>query len=47
MLNRLLCWWFGHKRGKLIMVLNTAEIPKNRYKCPRCHSTWDRKQRRK
>jgi hypothetical protein len=48
MLGRLICWFTKkHKRGQLIMVVNTAAVPTNTYRCPRCSATWSRKQRKR
>jgi hypothetical protein len=43
MIGRLKCWWKGkHARGKLLMVVNTAERPEKHYRCPRCGAKWVR-----
>lgn len=41
MIDRLKCWWYGHKRGKRIEVLDNGTT--KRYQCSRCNATWTRK----
>lgn len=46
MLNKLICWWTGHKRGKRVQFVtstSTDDIGKIKFYCPRCGSTWTRR----
>jgi predicted Zn-ribbon and HTH transcriptional regulator len=42
MLNKLICWLKGHKRGKNCGVLPDDPLL-NYFQCPRCKATWTRK----
>ena len=37
--GRLICWRYGHKRGKRVAVGETGIV----YRCPRCKAEWVRK----
>lgn len=40
MIRTLLCWAFGHKRGKRTGVSSVLGI---QFRCPRCGDVWNRK----
>lgn len=41
MIAKLVCWWHGHKRGKLDKELSSQT--EKVYRCSRCTATWSRK----
>lgn len=48
LIARLLCWRYGHKRGKRVApqdVRNPVAVnaPTNVFACPRCGDQWARK----
>lgn len=40
MIAKLLCKFFGHKRGKRYDMPPGSDM--NGYRCPRCEATWTR-----
>lgn len=47
MIGKLLCWLWGHKRGKRDNSFVFAiEHNEQGYRCPRCGATWTRKARK-
>ena len=44
-LSRLICWIYGHKRGKRTAASDSVERETGHaiYCCPRCGATWTRK----
>lgn len=45
MFSKLVCWWYGHKRGKRLTETATTSSDMRivQYECPRCKATWTRK----
>lgn len=40
MIARLICWMYGHKRGKRVPETNNV-------RCPRCGAQWERPKKTK
>lgn len=47
-MKRLLCWLFGHKRGRRVVytVGGPESDGEREFYCPRCSATWTRKIRK-
>ncbi len=45
LINKLLCWWKGHRRGRRIGK-SAAAADFSEFRCPRCKATWTRKDRK-
>lgn len=45
MISKLICWWYGHRRGKRVPSPATLQGFAS-FQCPRCGETWTRKERK-
>jgi hypothetical protein len=40
MINKLICWWRGHRRGIRTGISSSLGV---QFQCPRCRDVWNRK----
>ena len=45
MTSKLLCWLWGHQRGKRDLTAHVLRPGHVAYRCPRCGAGWTRKVR--
>lgn len=46
LIKNTICRWKGHRRGRRIESASGPLGNANRFECPRCKSTWTRKERK-